>query len=386
MKPLKHQKKFTKGYKGSPLLAHEGGTGKTVCACLWLKDKRDKDALVVCPKKVIRKWQRALAAWGTKATVISKEEFKKTPFKKWSAVVIDEADEFAGMIFVGRQRSELAITLYNYVREYSPKILLLTGTPVRSTPWNLHSLLCFMNIWVPIKEFRDAFFELKKPEDRGYGYLQRPSYIPRPHWRDKVRLWLEKYADIVLLSDCVKQLPVPEIRIIKVKTPKMKITEDQYTFRDHHMHEQTEKLPYIKSLGKEFKKVLLVAYYRDQIEQLIKDLKGQGKDIFYVYGGVSTKKQEAQIEGAEKSKNCFFIVQASVGAGFDGDTFDCLAFASMSYSVRDYVQMCWRLPRIHNLHGYTKVFLQGGKCDETVYDHVQQGLDFVPSQWNPNLL
>lgn len=76
MKLLQHQIKYALGYPDKGFLVHEGGTGKTVCACVWLRDMRDDDALVVCPKKTVLKWLKALKDWDTKATVISKEELK----------------------------------------------------------------------------------------------------------------------------------------------------------------------------------------------------------------------------------------------------------------------------------------------------------------------
>lgn len=384
MKPLKHQEKFQKGYKGSRLIVHEGGTGKTVCACLWLRDGRDSDALVVCPKKVIKKWQKALREWGTKAEVVSKETFKKMDHRKRSAIVIDEADEFAAPLFVGKKRSALATTLYEYVREFEPDILLLTATPIRSNPWNLHTLLCYIGEYIEWKTWRNEFFDLKYPEEHGrYSYLTRPSYIARPDWRKKIRPYLEQYADIVLLRDCVKELP-PEIQeTIEVKTPPFVMTEDTKPFFDEHKWEQQNKPKEILEIGKEFRKVLVVAYYREQIEELEKILK-KDKETFSVHGGV--KDQEGVLEQAAQSDECYLIVQASVGAGFDGDSFSCIVFASMSYAVRDFVQMKFRVRRIHNLHPVKHYFLVGGRCDEGVIKNVQMGRDFVPSEWNPKLL
>src|SRR3989304_5159848 len=101
MRPFPHQEKFQSNYQGHNLIVHEAGTGKTICGCLWLKDGRDSDALVICPKQIKQKWAKDLIDWGTKATVVSKEEFKKIPHAKWSAIIIDEADCFASPLFVG---------------------------------------------------------------------------------------------------------------------------------------------------------------------------------------------------------------------------------------------------------------------------------------------
>ena len=76
MKLLEHQVKYAQGYDDKAFLVHEGGTGKTVCASVWLRDGRHADALVVCPKRIVRKWQASLKDWQTKAKVVTKDEFK----------------------------------------------------------------------------------------------------------------------------------------------------------------------------------------------------------------------------------------------------------------------------------------------------------------------
>ena len=91
-----HQKKI---HPDKALIVHEGGTGKTIVACEWLKRGRDSNALVICPKRVVKKWEHELDDWGAKATVVSKENFKKMTIADYSAIVVDEADEFASPLF-----------------------------------------------------------------------------------------------------------------------------------------------------------------------------------------------------------------------------------------------------------------------------------------------
>ena len=331
MNLLAHQIKYAQGYKNKGFLVHEGGTGKTICACVWLRDGRDKDALVVCPKKVARKWQNELLAWGTKATVVSKEEFKKLPLRKWSARVIDEADEFASPLFVASKRSQLSAKLYEQVKAYpDTPTLLLTATPIRSHPWNLHTLLCFLGVYIDWRVWRHTFFELKR-----MPYLPRPAYLPRESWRELIRPFLEKYADIVLMRDIVELPPITENKIY-VKTPDFYPPIDVKPFFDEHRHEQQNKIANILEIGKEYRKILVVAYYREQIEQLEKELK-KDRQTFSIHGGISD--QEAVIKKAQESDECFFVCQASIGAGFDADSFSCVVFASTSYAVRDFVQM-----------------------------------------------
>lgn len=379
MKPLPHQTKFVKNYNGSPLLVHEGGTGKTVCACLWLKDGKDNQALVICPKRVVKKWEETLAKWGTEAVVMSKEKFKKEkPFRyRWSAIVVDEADEFASPLFVPNKRSQLSEALYTFFKTH-PRIprLFLTATPIRSSPWNLHTLLTYMGRYIDFQQWREYFFELTKP-----AYMPRPAWLPKKNWRKLIVPVLQKHADIVLLQDCVGYLPpVTETNVILKSEPFLNKEEweGSKAFVEEHKHEQKNKHKKIIEVGKEYRKILVVAHYREQCESLAKEL-AKDRDTYMIMGGV--KNQEAVIKQAQESDECYLVVQASLGAGFDGDSFSCIVFASMSYAVRDFVQMKFRVRRIHNLHPVTYYYLLGGRCDKAVKKNIDLGRDFVPSEW-----
>ncbi len=382
-KLYKHQEKYASGYKDKELVVHEGGTGKTICACVWLKDGRDNNALVICPKRVVKKWEKALSDWGVSPTtiVLSKETFKKYPIKKWSAIVVDEADEFASPLFVGKKRSQLSTALYNLIKTHDMPTLLLTATPIRSHPWNLHTLLCFIGKYIDHRQWRESFFSLERRP-----YLPYPAWLPKADWREKARAMLEKNSDIVLFKDCVGDLPPMVEEKIKVKSEKFvgpSEWEAEKSFIEEHRWEQKNKAKEILEIGKEYRKVLVVAYYVEQIESLAKEL-ASDKPVFMVHGGV--KDQEALLAKANSAEvdECYLIVQASLGAGFDADTFSCVVFASMSYKVRDWVQMKFRVRRIHNLHPVIYKYLLAGRCDRMVYKTIEAGKEFTPSEWNPH--
>lgn len=376
MNLLPHQVKFAKGYKNKAFIVHEGGTGKTVCACVWLRDGRDKKALIVCPKRVIKKWEQALVDWNTYGQVVSKEMFKKMSITNWSAVVIDEADDFASPLFT-RARSQLSTALYNLIKVYPQMpIALLTATPIRSNPWNLHTLLCYLGVYIDWKKWRNEFFNLElRP------YLPRPAWLPKSNWRSKARSLLEKSADIVLLKDCVEYLPsiventletYPGVFVAPLEV------EPAAKFSAEHRHEQTNKVKTILEIAKEYRKVLVVAYYVEQVESLAKEL-SKDRLTFMIHGSV--EEQEEKLKEANEIDECFLVVQANLGAGFDADTFSCVIFSSMSYKVRDFVQMKYRVRRIHNLHPVEYNYLIGGRCDKAIYKTIQLGRDFVPSEW-----
>ncbi len=362
--------------KDKMLLVWEGGTGKTIAGIVWIKANRDKNALVVCPKRVVKKWKDTLHQWETEATVLSKEDFKKSEIQEWSAIVVDEADEFASPLFI-KGRSQLSKRLYEQVQTYpNTPMLLATATPIRSNPWNLHTLLCYLDKYTDWKLWRSRFFSLESRP-----FVQWKAWFPIENWRTEIRKELEKHADIILLRDCVDSVPPIEENIIKLKEEKYVMPEDLEITKiisDRHRFEQRKKLPEILRIGKQYRKVLVVAYFVEQVEELGKQLQ-KYRNTFVVHGG--TKNQEEALQEANKADECFLVVQASLGAGFDADTFSCVVFASLSYSVRDFVQMKYRVRRIHNLHPVQYNYLLAGKWDINIYKTIQNGRDFVPSEY-----
>lgn len=149
-------------------------------------------------------------------------------------------------------------------------------------------------------------------------------------------------------------------------------------FVEEHRQEQEGKVSEILEIAKDYRKVLVVAYFVEQIKDLEKQL-SKNRQTFAIYGQV--KDQEAVIKQATEADECFFIVQASIGVGFDGGSFSCLIFASMAYGVRNLVQMKGRIRRINDLHPIVIYYLIGGRCDIAVKRTIDAGKDFVPAEW-----
>ena len=365
----KHQQEFINKKLTKALVAMEAGTGKSVIASVWLKD-HDAFALVVCPKKIVKKWEQTLKTWGVKATVLSKEEFKKSELTPWSAIVVDEADEFFSPLYIAKDRSQLSEHLFNQLKTYPCPLLLTTATPIRSTPANLHTAITFLGHDIPWKAWRDKYYELtKKP------YMQFTAWLPKNNWRTLIQEDLKKYAHIVNLKDCVDLPPVTEEKI-QIKTPKY-VMGDNHNFYTEHKHEQQNKLSTIKDIAKGHRKLFLVVYYVEQIEELQKQLKD--RPVYVLYG--KTKNQEEVIRQAQEDEDCYFIVQSGTGAGFDADTFSCMVFVSMGFAVRDWIQMKARIRRIHNLQPVKYIYLQGGRADKRILQNIEMGKDFIPSEF-----
>lgn len=383
VKLYSHQRKFVDSHKGNPqsaLLCWETGTGKTLAAVRWLCEFPVRQLkVIICPKQIVQKWSNEKLPRNTR--VMSREEFVRDTglIGPACAIVVDEADQFASPLFIAKSRSLRSEALYGYIRRHTPKVLLLTATPVRSTPWNLHTLLTFLGLYTDWKKWQSEYFELvRKP------FLPRPAFFPVKNWRTLIRVPLEKYANIVLLRDCVAEVPpiTESSEMIQlppyIPDPEAAEWEPMKQFVARHRYEQhPKKFTRAEEIASGFGKSVVVCHFREQMEAWGKLFEKKGWQVYQVHGGV--KDPEKVIKEAQEDPNCVLLIQASIAAGFDLDLFSCMIFASMSYRVVDYVQMMGRLQRIHNLHPVHYYFLLGGKCDKGIYDTVRAGLDFVPS-------
>lgn len=378
MKKLyKHQQKFIEKNPDRALLLWETGTGKTLAACEWMK-KRKGASLVVCPKALVGKWRRDLEADGAVATVVTRDNIKIIDISKYKNIVLDEAHDFASPLF-SKARSARATKIYNHIKMH-PKtnVLLLTATPVRSTPWNIHTLAIYVGTFWPVKKFRNDFEHMTDIYGRWHYELNKT-------WRRDVRPYTESIADIVLLKDC-KEIPIQHSQVIEIPwTPKQenKLGE-QYLEPAREWHERhraengQEKLSVLKGLIAGYRKCIVICYYTAQIEEYSKEI-GKERAVYVLQG--ATKDQDKVISDARAADDCVFFVQASMGNGFDASEFSVMIFASQSFKFVDNVQAKGRILRLNNLHSNKYIYLLGGKCDQGVYDTIQLGNDFHPPSY-----
>lgn len=364
----KHQKEFLDKNPDNAILAWEMRTGKSLPACLWSNDpKRNKKAIIVCPKQLKPDWVRD----APHATVYTKEEFKKhyKTIEYPTCLVIDEAHTTAAPIFL-KGRSELAVSVYTFIKS-NPEmhVLLLTATPIRNDPWSLHTLLCYIGKYYDWKEWRKYFFSLESRP-----YLRFPAWFPKSDWRMRIRPILEKHCSIVSLRDCVDDLPPEIIDVVKVKTPKYERPIDEIvTWTHEHQHEQINKAKVIKDLG--YRKIIISCHYTEQIDALAKEL-GKDKTVFVLDG--RTKHPLEVKKQAQEADECYFIVQSSMGVGFDGHMFSALVFASLSHKTVDHTQMKGRLRSVTDLHPVNYIYLIGGRWDKRIYDSIIKNQEFNP--------
>jgi len=371
MKLWPHQQRVVDENLKKSILGFEMRVGKSLPASIWSKHScRNRNVIIVCPKQLVKDWV-TLCPHGK---VYSKENFKKSweKIEEPTALIIDEAHTFGSALFT-KSRSQLATAMYNFIKA-NPEmdVMLLTATPVRNDPSSFHTLLCYIGVVIPWKDWRAKFYDLKY-----MPFLRFPAYFPKDNWRILIRPYIEKYVNIVSLKDCVDYLPPATTEIIKVKTPKRVVPVDEITrWTDEHQWEQSAKLPVIKALG--YRKIIIVAHYTAQIDALAKELATE-REVFVLDG--RTKDPAGTIRQAQESDQCYFIVQAQMGVGFDGWMFSAMVFASMSHRNVDHTQMFGRLRHPLHLRPLQYYYLIAGIWDQRIYDSIQLGKDMNPHKY-----
>ncbi len=379
MKLYAHQKRFLDKNLDRALLGWETGTGKTIAACEWLKKRPERKALIIVPKAIVEKWERDIKETGVKnAHIIAMSQVHKVNLDDYEALVIDEAHHWSSPIFTS-ERSKRVETLYKYVRK-NPKahILLMTATMIRSTPWNIQTLGTFIGQYWDWRQFRKTFFHFT-------DMFGRWHWEPKKDWRVQIRPYVERISEIVLLSECA-DIPKQSEEITKIPwTPLDEAgllsayMEPSKEWHARHRAEQgRKKFDKIMEIMDGYRKAIVVCNYTEQIDRYVEWI-GAERQVFVLDG--RTKDQDATIEAAKKSDDCIFIVQASMGAGFDASEFSVVIFASMSFRFVDMIQMRGRVLRVNNLHENLFIFLLAGKNDAAVYNQVKKGLDFHPPHY-----
>lgn len=377
MKPYPYQQKFIDENPTHAILAWEMRVGKSLPAAIWIDAKEQRgNTYIITPKQNKKDW----IAYKTKATVLTKEEFKKTEITDPTAIVIDEAHYFASALFVrrGKGRSQLSEKMYSLVRNNPDMhVLLLTATPIRQDAWSLHTLLCYIGVYYDWKKWREKFFE-----QEAMPFLPRPKWmkpwetpavwVPKSDWRTTIRPILEKHCNIISLRDIVDYLPPIDPQIIKIKQSKY-IKPFDKTWVDEHLHEQKGKHKEVLRFG--YEKMIVVAHYTEQIDDLKTELSKE-KTVYVLDG--RTKDATNVKKAAQTDPDCYFIVQSSMGFGFDGYMFSAIVFVSMSHSCLNHTQMLGRMRHPKHLKSVPAYYIQGGRWDERIYKTIEQGKDFNP--------
>lgn len=366
-----HQQRLLDENPNHALLVHEMRTGKSLIGKNWTEHpSRSGHAIVVCLKQNKREWVDLCPY----ATVYTKEEFKKhhATIKNPTCILVDEAHNFAAPLYRAKKRSQLAESLFKFIQKHQGiHVLLLTATPLTNDPASLHTLLTYLGKYCDWKNYQKRFYTLEhKP------FLAYPAWFPKQNWRKEANEILKKHADIVSLADCVDSLPPETHEIRTVKGGKYEYAEDEERhWTKDHQAEQYNKVKTIKEIGDGYRKVILVCHYTAQIDELSTQLSTH-KPVFVLDG--RTKDPHQVKLDAQQADDCYFIVQAKMGFGWDGYMFGCMVFVSYAHRQIDYTQMLGRLTSVDNPKPRVYYSLIGGKWDKLIHDTLLRGEDFNP--------
>lgn len=375
MQLYKHQEFFLKENPNHALLAFDTGTGKTLTALLWAEKRPNYNHLIVVPKNIKGKWIRDVEEHGKiTATIVTKEEFKtisKKNLQIHSSIIIDESDFFGSTLFT-KGRSQLAEHLYNFIKEVNPDVLLMTATPFRNAPHTIHTLLTYIHQAPKWAVWQNMCYKLMQ-----LPYLPHPAWLPTKNWRKEAleyaipRMYVAKIEDI---ADVPTQYEEKyEIETTPLLNP-ISDTQVGIWHEEARAENGKEKLDWIKDYIRGKSKVIIVCRYKKQIADYAKELE-KIREVFILTGEVNN--QDEVIENAKQSFECVFLIQASMGAGFELPEFSYVIFASLSFSHRDYVQMKGRVLRINRLKSNWYTYLIGGVKDKAVYDRIMLAEDFT---------
>lgn len=372
------------------LLSWDTGVGKTLTAILW--GNQFKKVLVICPKHLVKQWQRAVAKDGkVDFFIISKEQFRinwdKVP--KCDAIIGDEAHYFAGM------KSALSKNLIKYIKKHTVEFIwLLTATPYMSTPWNIYRLAQILGYKWNYWEFSNRFF---------FQVRMGARMIPqvRSGIEEEIAELVRKIGSTVDIYDCFDVpeqtfaepeffavTPAQEKRIKTLKTEELnpavrygyihQIENGALKARDAFSENEffdADKHKRIEELCDEHKKIAIIARYTLQLHLLRDLLHKKGKTVFLING--EEKDKDAIALKAEAAEECVVLINAACSEGYELPSIGMIVFASFSFSYKDYKQIIGRFLRGNKLKKNTYLpLVNEGTVDHASYLSVLKKEDF----------
>lgn len=417
MELFDHQRKIIEDDPKKAPLALGTGSGKSRTALELARGR----TLVVCLKqgREDRTWERNADRFGivVNLKVISKEQFRRDHKKlpPCDTLIIDEAHTLLGVLpdtklVRGKevvQTSQLYAALRWYIDKHQPERLYFASATMIPKPMNLYALATLMGKRWDFFEFRKTFYF---PVKMGW----RTAWIPKKNKELKERLadlfknhlgaytgqlsdWFDvpEQTHTTVHFDLTKQQK-EAIKFIKenvsdpmVARTKLRSIENGVLYthdieiitgKTERLVSKTEvfktkKMDYILERAQEFKKMLIFANYTGQIEEIVKTLKKEGYDAVALTG--KTKDRENLFIDADSAEHKIIVAQASISAGYEFKTCNCVIFASKSYKFVDYEQALGRVLRADAIKKnlYIHLVVKGG-VDESCHKSIMEGKDF----------
>ena len=395
------------------------GSGKTRVALMLSKGR----TLVICPKtqKEDRNWEReeknilmhtqpqyrrgeTPATLKSRVVVMSKEEFRRDAqsLERFETVIVDEAHTCLGVTPNIRYRnkqpipkaSQLYEALEAYLARTKPtRLYVCTATIVKSpmTVWAAAHLLGRQINWY---DFRNEFY-LRLPMPG------REVFVPKKDSKSKDALAalvreigyvgrLEDFFDVPSQSFITRHVelteqqrkkiaeapllwPEPIVRLGKINQIENGILSgDEFSPPEYFTNQKIERLI---DYAAEFPRMIVVARYRAQIEQIASALADQVKHIYKLTG--DTPDRGKMLAEVIQDDEYVLIVQAQMGAGWELPDCPVMIFASRTYSHVDHEQAIGRIHRANALKKNLYINLVArSEVDMAVDECLKQKKDF----------
>lgn len=342
-------------FPSKALLAWQVRTGKTLTA-ISLANKVGLSALFIVPKQLLKQWAGLLKEHSiVPYSLLTKEQFKALAkgLGEHGTIVVDEAHHFSGM------KSELSKQLERYIKRWDPKhIYLLTGTPYRSTPWNIYRLAQLLGHKWNYMEFQRKFFI-----ERFLG--RRSIFVPRTDCQDELADLVRTIGSIVRLEDCtdmpkdpvpiVETLPMTDEQKELIKTIEANETDPLVRFGKKHQaasgvllgNEFAEDINVpcnkdlrIINLIEEYDRALVFCRYNMQLERYQKLFTEAGIPSVIING--KTKDIDKARDEVRNLKYGAALINMSCSEGYDFSGYSLTIYGSLSYSYLDFEQSSGR--------------------------------------------
>jgi hypothetical protein len=380
------------------------GSGKTLTAICLARGK----TLILAPKtqKEDKNWERDNEKHNLNKdiTVISLETFRRdhTKLPRYDTVIVDEAHKFIGVYpnICWRNKqpipktSQIFEAVETYLKRTKPsRFYPCTATIMKNpmTVWGAGRLLGYKwdfykwrntfymklpmpgrDVWVVKNDKKNKEYLAKLVKTLGYvGQLSDYFDVPE-------QSFVTKYVELnAKQKQRIKELPLeyPDPIVLIGKKHQVEngcLSGDEFNPGEEFDNEKLEK---ISDLADEFPKIVIFAKYRAQIAQISRRLMKEGKNVITLTG--DTKDRQKAIFDANNAKECVFIAQAQISAGWELPDFPVMVFASMTYSFTDYQQSLGRILRANHLKKNLYLFLiTKGGIDEAVYKSIMNKQDF----------
>lgn len=326
--------------------------------------------------------------------VISKETFRRDAEKlpAYDTVIVDEAHTALGATPNVRwskgkpypRTSQLFEELEKYIKRTNPpRLYLVTATIIKSpmTVWAAGKILG--RAW-DFYKWRDTFY-FRLPMAGREIYQAKSDSATKDRLAKQVKGIgyvgrLDDFFDVPEQTFRTMYIPLTEKQRARIKELPLEYPDPLVLVGKKHQVENgvlagdefnagesfdNGKVETILDLGVEFPRMVVFCKYRAQIDHIATSLKKEGKKVLTLTG--DTKERGKVILEANKSKECIFIAQAQISAGWELPEYPCMVFASRTYSFVDYDQALGRIQRSNNIKKnlYINLVVKGG-IDEAV--------------------